>query len=59
MECGRAGWEGVVRTFIWPERLFVWLSKERAQKAGRIRNLEKSCSGLDKSCHDMEKSGII
>ena len=52
---GRVG--GVVRTFIQPERVFVWLSKEHAPKAGRIGNLEKSCSGLEKSCHDMEKSG--
>ena len=68
---GWAGWdaggpggdsEGVVRTFIQAERVFVWLSKERAPKPGRIGNLEKRFSGLDsltleKSCHDMEKSG--
>ena len=55
--CGRAGWEGVVRTFIQPERVFVWRSKERAPKPGRIGNLEKSCSGLENSCFHMEKSG--
>ena len=61
---GRAGWDtggpggrGVVQMFVQPERVFVWLSKERAPKAGRMGDLEKSCSGLEKSCHDMEKSG--
>ena len=48
---------GVVRTFIQPERVFVWRSKERAPKQGRIGNLEKGCSGLEKSCHYLEKSG--
>ena len=50
------GGRGVVRRFIQPERVFVWRSKERASKAGRIGNLEKSCSVLEKRCHDMEKS---
>ena len=53
---GRVG-GGEVLTFIQPERVFVWRSKERAPKPGRIGNLEKSCSGLEKNCHDMEKSG--
>ena len=53
---GRVG-GGVVLTFLQPERVFVWRSKERAPKPGRIGNLEKSCSGLEKNCHDMEKSG--
>ena len=44
-------------TFIQPERVFVWRSKERAPKQGRIGSLEKSCSGLEKSCHHLEKSG--
>ena len=50
---------GVVRTFIQPERVFVWRSKVRAPKPGRIGNLEnlKSCSGSEKSCHHLEKSG--
>ena len=47
----------MVRTFIQPERVFVWRSKERAPKPGRIGNLEKSCSGLENSCLHMEKSG--
>ena len=47
----------MVRTFIRPERVFVWRSKERAPKAGRIGNLEKGCGGLEKSCHHWEKSG--
>ena len=51
------GERGVVRTFIQPERVFVWRSKERAPKPGRIGNLEKSCSGLENSCLHMEKSG--
>ena len=42
--------ERVVQTFIQPKRVFVWRSKERAPKAGRIGNLEKSCRGLEKSC---------
>ena len=53
---GRVG-RGVVRTFIHPERVFVWRSKERASKPGRIGNLEIHCSGLEKSCHEMEKCG--
>ena len=51
----------VVPTFIQPEtsaeRVFVRRSKERAQKQGRIGNLEKSYVVLEKSCRDMEKSG--
>ena len=61
---GWAGWgaglpsgRGVVQTFIQPERVFVWRSQERAPKVGRIGNLEESCSGLVKCCHEMEKSG--
>ena len=53
-----AGWERVVRTFIQPERVFVWQSKERAPKAGRIGNLQKSCSGLEKSYHHLEITQI-
>ena len=47
----------MVRTFRQPERVFVWRSKKRAPKPGRIGNLEKRCGDLEKSCHDMEKSG--
>ena len=54
---GGPGGRGVVRTFIQPERVFVWQSKERAPKAGRIGNLQKSCSGLEKSYHHLEISG--
>ena len=32
-------------------------SKECTSKPGRIGNLDKCCSGLEKSSHDMEKSG--
>ena len=32
---------GVVRTFIQPERVFVWRSKERTPKQRRIGVLEK------------------
>ena len=53
MLAGRVG-RGVVRTFIQREWVFVWRSIERAPKQGRIGNLEKSCSALEKSCHDME-----
>ena len=54
-DAGGPGGSGVVRTFIQPDRVFVWRSKERAPKQGRIGNLEKSCSGLEKSCHHLEK----
>ena len=54
---GGQGGRGVVQTFIQPKMLFVWLSKEHAQKVGRIGNLEKSCSDLEKSCHHLEKRG--
>ena len=37
----------VVRTFMQPESVFVLWSKERAQKPGRIGNLEKCCGGLE------------
>ena len=48
--------KGVVQTFIRPEMEFVWKSKELALKQGRIGNSEKSCWGLEKSCHDILKS---
>ena len=46
-----------MRTFIPSERVFVWQSKERAPKPGRIVNLEKSCRGLENSCLHMEICG--
>ena len=48
---------GVVRMFIQPKMVFVWRSKERTPKPGRIGNLEKSCHDLEKTYHNMEKSG--
>ena len=49
----------MVLTFIQPERVFVWRSKERAPKQGRRGNLEKKCSGLEQGCYDMEKRGKL
>ena len=38
---GLQGREGVEFTFIQPERVFVWWSKEHAPKQGRIGKLRK------------------
>ena len=65
----RAGWggggPGVVRAGVgegWYERSYspkgcLYGGVNNALEAGRMRNLEKSCSGLEKRCHDIEESG--
>ena len=59
------GGPGVVRAGVgegWYERSYspkgcLYGGVNNALEAGRMRNLEKSCSGLEKRCHDIEESG--
>ena len=41
-------WAGWSVTFIRPERVFIWHSKERAPKTDGIGRLEKSRGSLDR-----------